>query len=131
MDEVIVIAAVPQLQFFEGRRHHCLYAVADLHGPVQKTIEIPQFVDMVADFPCCAVVQISPGCCSSTRSSTPLSWRRVDPHGSSVQQTTEILVVAVHMVVDVLVILVVRVPQLPVMEETVVLPQLQLVELRP
>ena len=51
LDEVIVIAAVPQLQFFEGRRHHCLHAVADLHGPVHKTIEIPQFVDMVADFP--------------------------------------------------------------------------------
>ena len=40
------VAAVLQL-LFEGRRHPCLYAVAD---PVQKIIEIHQFVDMVADF---------------------------------------------------------------------------------
>ena len=35
----------------QGRRHPCLYAVADPHGSVQKTVESTQFVDMVADFP--------------------------------------------------------------------------------
>ena len=85
---------------------------------VLVTIQIPQLLlNTVIDAPIMHVVQIIP----------VVAQRRLP----MVFQTTETPQLTLDTVVDVLVFLVMRVPQLPVMEETVVLAQLQIVELRP